>query len=200
VSTPLVVVGTSLGGLDALTRVLAELPEDAPAAIAVVQHRRPDSDTRLADLLERRCRLRVAEPQDKEPIASSRVYVAPADYHLLVDGDCFALDTGEAVSFARPSIDVLFESAADASTRPLVGVLLTAASEDGARGIAAVARAGGVTIVQDPEEARSGVAPRAAIAMTRVDYVLRLEEIGPQLLRSLGELTKVRRWRSNAST
>ena len=136
--------------------------------------------------------------------------MAPADYHLLVDGDCFALDTGQPVSYARPSIDVLFESAADAAARPLLGVLLTAASDDGARGIAALSRAGAITIVQDPEEAQSDIAPRAALAMTKVDHVLRLEQIGPQLLRSLESLAKraraqtrvttVRRWRRNGNT
>lgn len=184
-SVPLVVVGASLGGLDALSKVLGGLPKDAQAAFAVAQHRRPDSDTRLADLLRSRCKLPVAEAEDKEPIVTGQIRVAPADYHLLVDGDVYSLSVDDPVSYARPSIDVLFESAADASPRLLAGVLLTASSEDGAAGIAAVAKAGGQTIVQDPTEAASNVAPLAALARTRVDFILKLDQIGPQLLRIL---------------
>ncbi len=179
---PLVVIGTSLGGLDALTEVLGSLPGETPAPIAVVQHRRPDGDSRLADLLSRRCVLPVQEAQDKDPIERSHVYVAPADYHLLVDGEVFHLNVDEPVSWARPSIDVLFESAAESDEWHVIAVLLTAASEDGAAGIEAVATAGGVTIVQDPASARSAVALRAALARTRVDHVLPLDEIAHRLV------------------
>lgn len=184
-SAPLVVIGASLGGLDALGRVLGALPKDAPAAFAVVQHRRPDSDTRLVDLLRRHCPLPIGEAEDKEPIVAGTIRVAPADYHLLIDDDVYSLNVDDAVCYARPSIDVLFESAADASPRVLAGVLLTASSEDGAAGIQAVSRAGGKTIVQDPDEAKSAVAPLAALSRTKVDYVLELDQIGSKLLEVL---------------
>lgn len=182
---PLVAVGTSLGGLEALSRLLRGLPEDFPAALAVVQHRMPDSDSRLPALLARHSRLPVREVEDLEEIRPSRVYIAPADYHLLIDGDHFALDVGAPESWARPAIDVLFESAADARGSRLIAILLTAASHDGARGIAWAARSGATTIVQDPDEAASDIAPRAALSRTRVDYVLPLRDMPSLLIKLL---------------
>lgn len=177
----LAVIGASLGGLDALSVLLGDLREDVPLAFAVVQHRHPDSSAALETILAKRCRLPIVQTLDREPIRLGHVYLAPADYHLLVDDDAFSLSLDERVSWARPSIDVLFESAAATCKRLLIGVLLTSSSEDGAAGIEAVKKAGGVTIVQDPQEARSPVAPLAALARTPVDHVLRLEEIGPLL-------------------
>jgi two-component system chemotaxis response regulator CheB len=178
----LVVIGASLGGLSALQTLLAGLPPDFPVPIAIAQHRRPDGESRLAELLAKTTTLRVKEPDDKEAIARGTVYVAPADYHLLVERrGAFALSVDGAVAFARPSIDVLFESAAAAYGRRLAAVLLTASSDDGAAGMAAVAERGGATVVEDPASAASPVAVLAALARTRVQHVLPIAEIGPFL-------------------
>lgn len=178
----LVVIGASLGGLAALQTLLSGLPEGFSVPIAVAQHRRPDNDSRLPALLAKKTPLRVKEPDDKEAIERGTVYLAPADYHLLVErAGAFALSVDGPVSFARPSIDVLFESAAAAYGRRLAAVLLTASSDDGAAGMAAVAEAGGVTVVEDPASAASPVAVLAALARTRVQHVLPIVEIGPLL-------------------
>jgi two-component system chemotaxis response regulator CheB len=190
---PLVVIGASLGGLEALALVLGSLPAGLPAGIAVVQHRRPDGDSRLADLLASRCALRVREAQDKDPIEAGAVYIAPADYHLLIDERSVALSVDAPVSRARPSIDVLMESAAEAAGTCLVAVLLTSASDDGAHGIELVARRGGVTIVQNPDEAMSPIGPRAAIARTKVDHILALVEVGPRIQACVETLARAQR-------
>jgi two-component system chemotaxis response regulator CheB len=176
----LVVIGASLGGFDALGVVLAALGPGFPP-VAVAQHRSPHGESRLAGLLGRGLSLEVHEGEDKAPLERGRVYLAPADYHLLVEPGRLALSTEAPVSFSRPSIDVLFESAAQAYGRRLAAVLLTASSEDGVDGIAAVHRAGGLAVVQAPETALSPVAPRAAIRRTPQARVLPLEEIGPYL-------------------
>lgn len=178
----LVVIGASLGGLAALQTLLSGLPDGFDVPIAIAQHRRPDGDSRLADLLSRKTPLPVVEPDDKQAIETGRVYLAPGDYHLLIERPgAFALSVDGPVAFARPSIDVLFESAAEAYGRRLAAVLLTASSEDGAAGIAAVAAGGGVTVVEDPATAASPVAVLAALARTRVQHVLPIGEIGPLL-------------------
>lgn len=179
----LVVMGASLGGLAALDAILGNLPASFAAPMAIVQHRRADADSRLERLLAVRTSLAVREAEDKDPLCPGTVYLAPADYHLLVERGHLALSVDGPVSFSRPSIDVLFESAADAYGPALVGVLLTASSEDGAAGIAAVAAHGGVTVVQDPATAVSPVAPLAALARTPVEHVLSVEEIAPLLVR-----------------
>ena len=181
--TALVVMGASLGGLEALSVILSSLPSAFPAAIAIVQHRRPDGDSRLEALLGRKCGLPVRVTDDKQRIRAGNVYVGPSDYHLLVDQDCFSLSIDEVVSWSRPSIDVLFESAAESHHRPLIGVLLTAASSDGADGLAKIGMQGGTTIVQNPKEAVSPIAPLAAIARTPIDHIANLAEIGPLLVR-----------------
>lgn len=177
----LVVMGASLGGLEALEKVLASLPADLDVAIAVVQHRRADDGDRLAQLLGNHSVLPVLEPEDKEPLLPGRVYLAPADYHLLIDGDCCALSTDERVWYARPAIDVLFESAADSHGERVASVLMTGSNQDGAAGTRAIKRAGGFAIVEDPHTALSPVAPRAALELTAVDRVVPLAEI-PKVL------------------
>lgn len=174
----LVVIGASLGGVAALRHLLAQLPADFPAAVAIVQHRRPDADSPLSDLLGAVSPLPVREPRDRERIERGVVYLGPAGYHLLVEPGWMALSVEGPVSWARPSIDVLFESAADAYRRRVVAVLLTGSSEDGAAGIAAVARRGGLTVVEDPGSAHSPVSPAAALQRTKVRHVLPLEGIG----------------------
>ena len=176
----LVAIGASWGGLAAVGDVLSELGPELPVAVVVAQHR-AGSDSALADLLSLRGRLSVGEIEDKESIEPGRVYVAPPDYHVLVEPGHFALSTDERVQYARPSIDVLFESAADAYGDRVIGVILTGANEDGAAGLARIKERGGYTIVQDPGGAERREMPDAAIAGSTADAVLPLEEIGPRL-------------------
>lgn len=181
----LVVIGASLGGLRALETILRALPASFPGAVAIAQHRRPDPDERLAVLLRRHCLLPLGDAQDKEPIQGGRVYLAPPDYHLLVDGDTFALSTEGPVSYARPSIDVLFETAADSFGKRVTAVVLTGANQDGARGVTIVRKRGGRVIVQDPASAECPVMPKAAAAAVAPNALLPLLEIGPFLSRSV---------------
>jgi two-component system chemotaxis response regulator CheB len=178
----LIAMGASWGGLTALETVLSALPRDFRTPIAIAQHRAVDSGSgALSDLLSHHSGHAVSEPGDKDPIEQGRVYVAPPDYHLLVEPDGFALSTEGAVHYSRPSIDVLFDSAADVYAERLAAVILTGANDDGAYGIRRVRRRGGLTIVQDPETAERRDMPDAAIATGDVQEVLPLEQIGPYL-------------------
>jgi two-component system chemotaxis response regulator CheB len=177
----LVVMGASLGGLEALEHVLAKLPADLGVPIAIAQHRRADDTNRLAHLLSNHSALPVVEPEDKEPLLPNRVYLAPADYHLLIDDDWCALSTDERIWYARPAIDVLFESAAESYGARVASVLMTGSNQDGAEGTRVIKRHGGVAIVEDPLTALSPVAPRAALELTVVDHVVPLADI-PRLL------------------
>lgn len=189
--TGLIAIGTSLGGLNALLSVVRQLPRELPVPIVVVQHRGVSQDTGFIDLLQQSTALTVVEAEDKSPLKPGVVFVAPADYHLLVENrESLALSTEGPVRAARPSIDVLFESAADAYGDALVGVLLTGASADGAVGLARIKQRGGCAIVQDPATAECATMPSAGIAATAVDYVLPLDRIGEYLL-SLVEGTRV---------
>lgn len=179
----LIVIGTSLGGLEALSLILAALPEQLGAAVAICQHRASDNDSRLSELLASRSRLPLTEPDDKDSIEPGRAYLAPPDYHLLVEPGRFALSTEGRALWARPSIDVLFDSAAHAYRERAACVVLTGASDDGAAGAAAIRRRGGLVIVQDPARATSPVAPAAALARTRADQVLDLPDIPGALIR-----------------
>lgn len=176
--TEIVVVGTSVGGLAALRTLLDNLPIDFVVPIAVVQHRGVESKEFLLRGLRRYTTLPLREPCDKEPIQPGRIYIAPADYHLLVEPGEFRLSTEGPVNYARPSIDVLFESAADAYGSGTLGVILTGANADGARGAAHIKRAGGLVLVQNLEEAECPVMPRAVLSATAVDGILFLREIG----------------------
>lgn len=178
----LVVVGASLGGLEALQVLLAGLPPEMPA-IAIVQHRSADPDGRLVDLLAAHTPLAMVEPDDKTAIAPATVYLAPSDYHLLVQRGWFSLSTEAPVQYARPSIDVLLESAADAYGHRTLGVLLTCASEDGVAGAVAMRRHGATVLVQDPAEARSPVLPNAVIAAGAASHVLPLPDLRRRMIR-----------------
>ncbi len=183
-SRSMVLIGTSLGGLGALTSVLSDLSASFPWPVAVVQHRSAeDSGVTLAGVLQQQCALPVDEVEDKDPIVGGRVFLAPPDYHLLVERDAFALSTEARVSLARPSIDVLFDSAVASFDGLLVALVLTGASVDGARGAARVKAHGGVVLVQDPATAESAIMPRATIAATAVDAVLPLAAMGAYLNR-----------------
>ena len=177
----LVVVGTSLGGFDALKLLLGGLPTSFPLPLAVVQHQGPSSGGELAALLQRYTALAVADAEDKDALLPGRVYLAPIGYHLLVEPGSVALSTEGPVWYARPSIDVLFESAADAYGAGVVAVVLTGASRDGAEGLARVKRRGGLAIVQDPATASSRMLPDAALARTSVNWTVPLPEIAPLL-------------------
>jgi two-component system chemotaxis response regulator CheB len=177
----LICIGASWGGLHAITRLLADIPGEVEQPIVIVQHRGPDSrpgPSALADLLSRHTSRRVTEVDDKLPIERGMAYLAPPDYHLLVEPGSFALSVDARVHHARPAIDVLFESAADAYREGVIGVILTGANEDGAAGLARIKAEGGVAVVQDPADAERRAMPEAAIAATVADAVLPLEAIG----------------------
>ena len=148
-SSEIVVIGTSTGGLKALQTLLSGLSEDFPLPVVVVQHRGSNSDSGLCEFLGRSSNLSVTEPEDKEPVAPGHVYLAPRDYHLLIEDGSFALSTDPAVAFARPSIDVLFECVADEYGEKAIGVILTGANNDGARGLAAITSQGGALRAAD---------------------------------------------------
>lgn len=178
----IVVMGASLGGMHALETVFEGLPQDFDLPLAVVYHRGSAGGPHLRAMLQNHARLRMREPQDKEPIQPGFIYLAPADYHLLVEEDHFSLSTEGRVSYARPSIDVLFESAAYAYGEAAIAVALTGANRDGAQGAAVVKEQGGCLIVQDPKTAECPVLPRSVLDATEADKILNLDEISPALL------------------
>jgi two-component system chemotaxis response regulator CheB len=167
----IVVIGCSMGGMHAMELVLGALPEDFPLPIAIVQHRYRTSNEGLPAFLRRRTKLKVVDAMDKQWMEPGHVYLAPADYHLLVS-------PGE----LHLSVDVLFDSAAEAYGAGVVAVLLTGANADGAKGVKRVKENGGFVVVQDPKSAEAPSMPEAAIAAARVDRILRLERIGPFLV------------------
>jgi two-component system chemotaxis response regulator CheB len=183
-SVKAIVVGGSAGALDALSQILPALPAGFSIPIALVLHVHPTKPSYLARLLADRCKLTVKEAEDKEPLAPGTLYVAPPNYHLLVEPRrCLSLSVDDPVLFSRPAIDVLFESAADAYGSELAGLLLSGGSEDGARGLAEIKRKGGLTIVQAPSTASVQTMPQAALRLAPIDQVLPLREIGSYLAR-----------------
>jgi two-component system chemotaxis response regulator CheB len=190
----LICIGASWGGLHAVGQVLAGLPDELGQPIVVAQHRHRDTyESALSELLALRIGRPVADVEDKTPIEPRHVYLAPPDYHLLVERGSFALSTEERVQHSRPSIDVQFESAADAYGEGVIGIILTGANEDGAAGLARIKERGGVAIVQDPAGAERRVMPDAAIAATAADAVLPLEDIAKFLYGLCVETTAVER-------
>lgn len=183
-----VAIGASAGGLEAVGRILEALPADYDRVVIVVQHIAPNANDTLPRRFQRQCRLPVREAEDKEPLLPGIVFIAPADFHLMVEPELrFSLSREERVNYSRPSIDVLMETAAEAFCSGLTGVILTGASVDGAAGLAAIKRLGGRTIVQSPDSAEVDIMPRAALAACAVDAVLALDEIGPFLARLGGD-------------
>ncbi len=173
-----VVVGASAGGLYALKRLLPALPATFPCPVLVVQHMSPHSDNYMTRMLNDLSLLTIKEADEKEAIISGTVYIAPPDYHLLVESDySLSLSVEEKVNYSRPSIDVLFETAADVYGPHLMGIVLTGASIDGANGLLAVKKKGGFTIVQHPDDAESPAMPKAAIEMAKPHKILTLDEI-----------------------
>jgi two-component system, chemotaxis family, protein-glutamate methylesterase/glutaminase len=181
-----IVIGTSAGGVEALSTVLPALPAGVATPVFVVLHLPREKPSLLVSIFTPKCALPVREAEDKEPVEPGTVYFAPPDYHLLIDeGPTLALSADEAVHFSRPSIDVLFESAADIYGARLLGIILTGASEDGAAGLDAIRRAGGCTVVQQPETAHVATMTEAALKRGPADFVLPLERIA-ELLRTIG--------------
>lgn len=179
----LVVVGASWGGLEAIGRLLGGLPGRIGSAVAVVQHRGAATpEGAMRHYLASRCALEVVDVEDKIPIEADRVYIGPPDYHLLVDDGVFGLSLEAPVAFSRPSIDVLFETAADCYGPHLVAVVLTGANADGSRGAVAVKAAGGTVLVQDPEEAERREMPDAAIRTGAVDGVYQIDRLAGRLV------------------
>ena len=190
-----VVIGSSLGGLHAVSTVLAALPQGFHLPIVIAQHRAtvPPSDGELQTIWQRQTSLVVCDAEDKAPIVPGRVYVAPADYHLMIESrHRLALSTEGPVLWARPSIDVLFETAAEAYGERVIGVILTGASADGSQGLRAIRARGGCAVVQEPTSAECDVMPRAALAATSANQVLGLCDLGRLLGTLAGQLTGAR--------
>ena len=178
----LIVVGASWGGLAALSKLVGMLPADFGVPMVVVQHRSRHADNLLAGLLQEKSALRVVDVEDKEPLAPRSVYIAPANYHMMVDDGHLTLTTDPMVRFSRPSIDVTFTSAGDAYPDRTLGVVLTGANEDGSRGLRHIVNRGGRAIVQDPETAESKAMPTAALLAVPEAEVLPLEKIPSRLV------------------
>ena len=173
-----VVLGASAGAFEALSALLSELPGDYPLPLLIVVHLPPDRDSVMVELLQTHSRLKIVEAQDKQPIEPGTAYLAPPDYHLQVERNgCLSLSADEPVLYSRPSVDVLFETAADAFGPDVLGVVLTGANRDGAAGLKMIMDAGGKGLVQDPDSAIASQMPRAALELCPQARVLRLEEI-----------------------
>ena len=178
-----IVIGASAGGLHALTLLLEELPANYTIPVIIVQHRIKDQRDLLEEVLQHKCKITVKQADEKERISPGIVYIAPPDYHLMIENDeTFALSVDGRVKFSRPSIDVLFESAAETFKEKLIGIILTGANNDGAEGMKTIRKFKGVTIAQDPLEAECPVMPRSAIETGAVQLVLTLAEIRNFLL------------------
>lgn len=178
----LIVIGCSWGGFQGLRRVFSDLPADFPIPVVVVQHRHAQANDGLDASMQNASAIPIMDVTDKEPLLGGAIYLAPSDYHTIVDGKSLALSTEDAVNFARPSIDILFESAASSYGDSLIAVILTGANDDGARGLRRVKELGGYIIVQDPGSAVRREMPDAALAQVRADLVVPLEDIGPHLV------------------
>jgi two-component system chemotaxis response regulator CheB len=184
-------VGSSWGGLAAMSQLLGGLPGDFSVPIVVVQHRSSDSDRLLADLLQDATDLRVSEAEDKEPLTPGTVHIAPANYHILIEDGFLSLSLDAPVRFSRPSIDVMFSSAADTYGSGAIGVVLTGANEDGARGLSDIVKRGGCALVQDPRTAEIAIMPHAALKAVPSAQMLPLDELSPRLIELTHERVKV---------
>ena len=176
-----VVIGTSWGGLAALRVIFEHLPAEFSLPVAVVQHRHRDSDGLLARFLQEQTRLRVCEVEDKQTIQAGAIFIAPPNYHLLIEQGHFSLSLEAPVRYSRPSIDVAMTSAADAYGHRAVGVVLTGANADGAEGLRRIADMGGLAIIQQPTTAEVRTMPDAALRWVPTARVLPLDRIGPFL-------------------
>lgn len=179
-----IVIGVSSGGMNALKVMFSLLPKDFNTPVIIVQHIGAHSDSHWIKLLNDKSNLPIKEADEKEKIENGKVYIAPPNYHLLIEKDkTFSLTVGERVNYSRPSIDVLFESAAEAYADKLIGIILTGSNNDGTKGIKRIKECGGLAIAQDPETAESSYMPASAIADVQVDYVLPLDGIADLLIK-----------------
>lgn len=177
-----VVIGASAGGVEALSILLPAIPSDYRGAVLVVLHLPRERPSLLVNIFGPKCALPVREAEDKETVTPGTIYFAPPDYHLLVDrGPQLALSMDDPVNYSRPSIDVLFESAADVYSTRLLGIILTGASHDGAAGLEAVSRAGGMTCVQDPSTAHASLMIESALQRVRAQHILGLRGLAELL-------------------
>lgn len=184
----LVVIGTSAGGLNALQVILSGLSPEFKLPIVIVQHRLPVAEEFMVFTLQETCLLKVKEADEGDQIERGRIYIAPANYHVLVERNGrLSLSVDEKVCYSRPSIDVLFETAADAYNHQLIGIILTGANRDGTEGMSKIKQKGGLTIAQDPHTAEVDIMPRSPIAYGVVDKVLALDEIAHYLNRIVNE-------------
>ncbi|MBW8732885.1 MAG: chemotaxis protein CheB [Asticcacaulis sp.] len=187
-----VAIGVSAGGLKALSAILPGLPADFPLPVFIVIHLPPGKTSIVADLFAEKCRIAVREAEDKAPIEPGVVYFAPPDYHLLVDPEgCLALSSDEPVLFSRPSVDVLFESAADVYGPSLLGIILTGANNDGALGLKTIIKAGGQGLIEKPEEAYASMMPKSAIEACPTARVMSLDDIAAHV-RALAQTVEAR--------
>ncbi|MFV5701281.1 chemotaxis protein CheB [Flavobacterium sp. XS2P12] len=179
-----IVIGVSSGGMNALKIISSALPVNFSTPIIIVQHLSAHSDSHWIKLLNEKSLLDVKEADEKEKIVKGTIYIAPPNYHLLIEKDkTFSLTIDERVSFARPSIDVLFESAAEAYKNKLIGIVLTGSNHDGTKGIKRIKECGGLAIIQDPKTAESAYMPKSAIDAIEPDYILSLENIVELLIK-----------------
>ena len=186
-----VAIGTSWGGLGALTKLLGDLPPDFPIPVVVVQHRSNDSERLLGQLLQDATHLRVCEIEDKDELSPGTVHLAPANYHVLIEEGYLSLTIEEPVRFSRPSIDVMLTSAADTYGSAAIGVVLTGANEDGAQGLALIVKRGGLAFVQDPKTAEIPIMPTAAVRAVPTAEVLSLDALVARLIELSAESAKV---------
>jgi len=178
----IVAIGTSWGGLMAMSKLLSELPAEFPIPIVIVQHRSKDSDKLLSQLLQDATQLTVCEIEDKDLLEPGKVHVAPADYHVMIERGYVSLTVEEPVRYSRPSIDVMFTSAGDAYGKEAIGVVLTGANEDGSYGLAHIVRRGGKALIQSPKTAEIPIMPEAALRAVPTAEVLPLPQMGKRLI------------------
>jgi two-component system chemotaxis response regulator CheB len=184
-SYKIIIIGCSSGGLAATKTLLSGIADDCTIPIILIQHREQKAevsmDNLLTNMMQRFIKRSIEEAEDKMPLKQNCIYLAPADYHLLVERDCLALSADEPVTYARPSIDVAFDSAARTYGSGVIGVVLTGASKDGADGAASIEKRGGLVIIQDPFTSEKDTLPNAAVASTRAPVVMPLDEIAPYI-------------------
>ncbi|GAB3923006.1 chemotaxis protein CheB [Larkinella terrae] len=173
-----VVIGGSAGSIEVLLKLLPALSPPLSFALIIVLHRKNSTDSSLVNLLALKTNLPIREVEDKDAAAPGEIYLAPADYHLLIEKEeMFSLDDSEKVNYSRPSLDVTFESAADVYGSSLVGILLSGANADGTAGLNTIKKKGGIIVAQKPETAQSSFMPQQAILYTPIDYVFDVEEL-----------------------
>jgi two-component system, chemotaxis family, protein-glutamate methylesterase/glutaminase len=178
----MVVIGGSAGSLEVVLRMFSALPQHTGASFIIVFHRKNTNDSILTELLGLRTKMNVLEVEDKEPILPDSIYIAPPDYHLLLEDEkTFALDSSEKVQFSRPSIDVTMESVAEVYGRKAIGILLSGANADGAKGLQSIKDSGGIALVQDPSTAEVGFMPAQAVSIGAFSEIVDGEQLGPRL-------------------